>query len=445
MHTDHAKSFPASGRRTRLAWYAYDLGNTAVEFAIPLYFTLWVVNDLGVPAWVFGLASAASSWAIALTGPYLGVYADERRKRRHWFVQAVLLSGLLLILPSFIPHDGNGGLVAILLVAAAANYLFQLANLIYNASMLRAAGQQNVISVSSTGMALSFVGGGAGVGISILLVEGYLVPGVSGRQYALIPAALVFVLSAIPGMLTKAMWQKKPEEATALPAGSMIRRVRELWRASSREYHAGWFLAGYFMLNSSIMGLTMYLPLHVESVTGLEGPHVLAVYGVVVLFSVVGAATVAHLKPTGLLVRRIILVGLTLLGLNAVVFSLVSAIHLVILCAALHGLFSGGLTPTVRGAFARTFHSDYQALAFGLFGAVQRFSQGLGAALFPIAGTAGGSKATSLGIITMGALALIGVPLFSRWRVEGSESGSETPYSGSARPEAPEKSAETDR
>ncbi len=95
---------------------------------------------------------------------------------------------------------------------------------------------------------------------------------------------------------------------------------------------------------------------------------------------------------------------------------------LVVLCASLHGLFSGALTPTVRGAYAVTFRSEFQALAFGLYGAVQRVSQGLGALLAPLASAAGGAGTTAAGIAAMGVLALIGVPLFMRWRL-GAESG----------------------
>ena len=73
--------------------------------------------------------------------------------------------------------------------------------------------------------------------------------------------------------------------------------------------------------------------------------------------------------------------------------------------------------PDRPGAFAQTFRADYQALAFGLFGAVQRVSQGLGAALAPLASAATSDGATSAGIVAMGVLALIGVPLFARWRL----------------------------
>src|SRR5512140_1898055 len=125
----------SSARRTRWAWYSYDFGNTAIEFAIPLYLTVWLVSDLGVKAWVFGLASALSSWAIGLSGPYIGVSADERRTRRLWFTVAMVVATLLLGSLSLLPHAGGSGIAVLLIVAMLGNYAFQLTSLIYNASM----------------------------------------------------------------------------------------------------------------------------------------------------------------------------------------------------------------------------------------------------------------------------------------------------------------------
>src|SRR5512137_1205598 len=104
-----------STRRTRWAWYSYDFGNTAVEFAVPLYLTVWLVSDLGVKAWVFGLASALSSWAIGLSGPYIGVSADERHTRRLWFTVATVVATLLLGSLSLLPH-GPDSSIAMLLI-----------------------------------------------------------------------------------------------------------------------------------------------------------------------------------------------------------------------------------------------------------------------------------------------------------------------------------------
>jgi MFS-type transporter involved in bile tolerance (Atg22 family) len=405
-----------AARRTRWAWYAYDFGNTAVEFAIPLYLTVWIVSDLGVPAVAFGLASAASSWAIGLSGPYIGVNADEKGRRRFWFVISVLVAALLLGSLSLLPTTQTGTIITILVIAMVANYFFQLSSLIYNASMLSAAGRFNVVTVSSRGMALSFAGGAVGVGIMEMIVSGRLIPGVSGRGYALLPAALVFLACAVPSIFTRRLWQRESEHATP-PPGRLHHRMKELWEESAREHKANWFLGGYFAMNSAIMGLSLYLPLHVTAVTGLEGLALLAVFAAVVVSSAIGAVVVAGMHPDHAMVRRIILWGLTLLGLNAFAFGLVSALPLVILFGSFHGLLSGALIPTVRGAFAQTFRADYQALAFGLFGAVQRASQGLGAALAPLASAATSDGATSAGVAAMGVVALIGVPLFARWRL----------------------------
>jgi hypothetical protein len=127
------------------------------------------------------------------------------------------------------------------------------------------------------------------------------------------------------------------------------------------------------------------------------------------------------MRPDGAMVRLIVLIGLTLLAINALGFSLVSSVPLMVLCSCIQVLLSGALVSTARGAFAQTFRSDYQALAFGLFGAVQRVSQGLGVALSPLASAAGGNGATAVGIAAMGVMALSGVPLFSRWRPGVSE------------------------
>ena len=435
MPADDALSLPeqpeTSARRTRWAWYSYDFGNTAIEFAIPLYLTVWIVSDLGIKAWVFGLASALSSWAIGLSGPYIGVSADERRTRRLWFTVAMVVATLLLGSISLLPHAGSADFVVILVVAVLGNYAFQLTSLIYNASMVNAAEGDNIVSLSSRGMALSFLGGAVGVGIMELVISGRLIPGVSGRGYAMLPAASVFLVCSLPGIFTPKLWQKKTD-IVQRPPGHLHHRMLELWRESSREYRAGWFLAGYFALNSSVMGLTLYLPLHIKNITGFEGLKLLAVFAVVVPMSAVGAVAVAKMRPDRLLARRIILVGLTLLGLNALVFSLMTRLPFVVLCASLHGLFSGSLTPTIRGAYAETFRSEYQALAFGLYGAVQRVSQGLGALLSPLAAAATGSGATSAGIAAMGVLALLGVPLFSRWRLGAGTAADPGPVPGAA-------------
>ena len=410
-----------SRSRTRAAWYSADLGYMAVEFAIPLYLTPWMVTQLGVPATIFGLASALSSWAVALSGPYIGVRADERLTRRRWYGGSAFFAAVLLALLYFLPHGTSSAVVGLVIIAVVANYFFQLAGFIYNASMLEAAGGANIVSVSSIGMGIAYIGGVVGILVIKLVVSDTVLHGGNTEGFALSLAALLFLISVIPGVLARGLWQnqgRRPRERE----GRRLRRILALWQQASREHDAGWLLAGYFAMNSAIMGFTLYLPLHLQLTTDFSSSARTLILGGAVLSAGIGAGLTALLKPSMKTVRTIFLVGLSLWALNAFGFGLATQPRLIVGLACLHGLLSGPLISSVRGVFAKTFGAEYQALAFGLFGATSRFSLGLGAALWPLASAAmHGPRSTSLGLATMGVVAAIGVPLMWKWSPRAAE------------------------
>jgi len=418
MHTDSARQAQNAGKRTRLAWYTADLGYLAVEFATPLYLTPWVVTGLKVPATLFGLALAVSSWAVALSGPYIGVRADEQLTRRRWYGASAFVAAVLLGLLYFLPHASPGSIVGLVLTAMVANYFFQLAGFIYNASMLGAAGETNIVRVSSIGMGVAYVGGVVGILIIKLLVSDRVLHSGNSEALALSLAALLFLVSATLGVATRGLWQNRDKDVPVRPepASHALARVVSLWREASREHDAGWLLAGYFAMNSAITGFTLYLPLHLELTTTFTSSTRTIVLGAAVLAAGIGAGLMAFFKPGMRVVRKVFLVGLSLWAFNAIGMGFATRPSLIVALGCLHGFISGPLISSVRGVTAKTFGPAHQALAFGLFGAVSRFSLGLGAALWPLASSAmHGPRATSLGLIAMGVVAAIGIPLMWRW------------------------------
>src|SRR5712672_3209560 len=92
---------PAHGARApwieRASWALYDFANTIFSMNIAtLYFTVWLVSDLGVSNTIDAVANAIASILVVLSIPFLGALSDARRRRKPWVVGFTVLSCLAL-------------------------------------------------------------------------------------------------------------------------------------------------------------------------------------------------------------------------------------------------------------------------------------------------------------------------------------------------------------
>ena len=97
-------------------------------------------------------------------------------------------------------------------------------------------------------------------------------------------------------------------------------------------------------------------------------------------------------------------------ALNAFVFSLVSSLPLVVSVPVCTDSSRAPWSPTVRGAFAQTFRSDYQAPGLRPIRGGAACLAGPGRSPLADRQIAGEGGASTVGIAAMGILALIGVP-----------------------------------
>ena len=77
----------------RWSWALYDFANTIFSMNIAtLYFSVWIVADLGSTDLVYAVANAAASVLMVVAIPVLGAISDARRKRKPWVVGFTLAS-----------------------------------------------------------------------------------------------------------------------------------------------------------------------------------------------------------------------------------------------------------------------------------------------------------------------------------------------------------------
>src|SRR6476660_9663031 len=107
-HTQHApptlqfdgeiRPLMRAPRIERLSWAFYDFANTMFSMNIAtLYFTVWLVSDLGVSNTLNATANAVASALVVAAIPFLGALSDVRRRRKPWVVGFTLLSCAALV------------------------------------------------------------------------------------------------------------------------------------------------------------------------------------------------------------------------------------------------------------------------------------------------------------------------------------------------------------
>ena len=209
---------PQPTRLSILSWALYDLANTTFSINIvSLYFSLWVVNQMGGADADYGYANSFSMALLFFTAPILGAFSDQAGRRKPFLVVTTLLCVTMTALL------GAGGLAFSLALFIGANYMFQGGLIFYDALLPAVSTEENRGRVSGLGIGLGYLGSFIGVATGLLFLDRI---GYTGIFRA---TALLFLLFALPCFLFV-------REPLLHSAGSLARVVRG---AFSQTYGRG--------------------------------------------------------------------------------------------------------------------------------------------------------------------------------------------------------------
>lgn len=223
----------------RWSWALYDFSNTIFSMNVAtLYFSVWIVSDLGSTDLVYAMANAAASILMVVAIPLLGAISDARRRRKPWVVGFTIASCVACALigvigqttlplvggsiahPETVPpgwHVSVAALMPVLAAFAIANFAYQAAQPFYNAMMPELVPVEEQGRLSGFGVAVGYVGSILGVALVLpfftgeLPVIGKLGDGVTnflhtivpftsngGRVSTFVPTGLLFLLFSLP-------------------------------------------------------------------------------------------------------------------------------------------------------------------------------------------------------------------------------------------------------
>ena len=224
--------------RERASWALYDFANTIFSMNVAtLYFSVWLIKDLGASSTLYAIGSDISSILVVLSVPFLGALSDARRRRKPWvtgftIVSCIACAAIGILGQTTVPivgagttggtaatawHPTFGSLFWVIVAFTIANYTYQAAQPFYNAMMADLAPPEEQGRLSGIGTAVGYVG----TIVGLLLVSPFfggelplvgplptgfvaglraLIPFTShaGRVSTFVPTALLFLLFSLP-------------------------------------------------------------------------------------------------------------------------------------------------------------------------------------------------------------------------------------------------------
>ena len=294
--------------RERGSWALYDFANTIFSMNVAtLYFSVWLIADLGASNTVYALGNGISSLLVVLSVPLFGALSDARRRRKPWVVgftiasciataaigyfgQSTLpLAGESVIGGTALPaawHPGFGTFGWVLFAFIAANYTYQAAQPFYNAMMPDLVPPEEQGRLSGIGTAVGYVGTIVGLilifpffsgAVPLLgaLPEGvmsalrHLVPFTShgGRVSIFTPTAILFLLFSLP-LIVFCRDHHPRRDAAPIRWGDPF---RDVWRTlrDTRKYPGALpFILASFLYQDAIGTIVSFMAIYAVKAMG---------------------------------------------------------------------------------------------------------------------------------------------------------------------------------
>ena len=318
----------------RMSWALYDFSNTIFSMNVAtLYFTVWLVSDLGVSNTMEAAASAIASALVVVSIPFLGAISDVRRRRKPWVVGFTILSciacamigvfgqdmlpltGEAVIAPASVPagwHASGPALFWVLAAFVLANFAYQAAQPFYNAMLPELVPVEERGRLSGFGTAVGYVGSVVGVLLVMPFFNGTLagahvpegmmnalrsiVPFTShgGRVSAFVPTGLLFLLFSLPLFFYCRDHNPAPR-GTPIDWGRAFRDVGATIRDARQHPGTLRFIIASFVYQDAIGTIVGFMTLYAVKAVGFDKGSEITLFLVLTIPSIFGSYIYGHL------------------------------------------------------------------------------------------------------------------------------------------------------
>ena len=361
------------------SWVIYDLANTIFSFNIvSLFFSLWIVNDMGGKDSDYALANSFSMFVVFLVAPFLGALSDQTPRRMPFLIVTTIVCCAATFLL------GITGIFIALLIFIVANVFYQSGLIFYDALLPVVSTKENRGRVGGIGVGVGYMGSFIGVIMGLIVLESN--PDAKPLVFKL--TAVLFLLFAIPCFL----WvREKPRVGSVMlgkqAAARAIHDLRNTLVRLGKLPNLRRFLIGRVFYTDAANTFIIFMGIYLTNEIGFTETEVY-----IALMSGIAAATLGGItwgfvvdwigpKPALLIVLGLWSVAITL-TFSIPLFSLPPTIFWAI--APLGGFALGSTWAADRPLMLRLAPAQHIGQFYGLYAMVGRFAAIIGPLLWAL-------------------------------------------------------------
>ena len=319
----------------RWSWALYDFANTIFSMNIAtLYFSVWIVSDLGSTDLVYSIANSVASLLVVGAIPVLGAISDVRHRHKPWVIGFTIASclgcvAIGVIGQTTLPLVGEAvrnpaavaigwraptsSLLPVLIAFVIANFAYQAAQPFYNAMMPELVPVEEQGRLSGFGVALGYVGSIAGVALVAPFFTGgipkvvQLSAGVNntlhaimpftasgGRVATFVPTGVLFLLFSLPLFFICRDHNPAPP-GTPVRWRKAFRDVKETVTAARRHPGALRFIITSLVYQDAIGTIVSFMTLYAVRAVGFDKGSEITLFMVLTIPAIFGSYFYGHL------------------------------------------------------------------------------------------------------------------------------------------------------
>jgi MFS transporter, UMF1 family len=364
-------------RLTTFSWILYDFANTIYSMnVVSMYFSTWIVVDLGWGDRVVGIANSISMIFVALTLPILGEFSDRFQRRMPFlFIYTIVcvLGTLCIGFMGLSQISIQLKVIWAVVLYIITNYAYQGGLVFYNSLLPYVCTPRSIGRVSGYGVALGYFGSIFGLLVALPFVEGSLygikIPFIhaGGSVAAFIPSGILFMVFALPTFI----YIKDSLAVSQISEYriSIRQSFTKLWDSLSntRKYPGVTrFLVAKYFYEDAIHTIIIFMAVYAQKVMHFDKTQTTTFFIAVIPAAIVGSAFCGvitdHIGPKktliGVLFGWIITLSLIVLSTNITMFWILGA---------LVGVFMGSTWTAARPLLITLVPQNMLGEFFGLY------------------------------------------------------------------------------